>query len=153
MASNSQGLRIGIQVALALVILALGYWLYLSITEPYQVIERAREVTEQTRERMDDVRQALVVYERENDQFPGSLDSLVMWVEQDSLMRARRDSLFGEQLSLDSLIYSPRTGKRFIYTLNDTGRVAIYLLKDPDSEDQIGSAQPDVTMLNAASWE
>ena len=153
MASSSQGIRAAIQVLLALVIIALAYFLYVSITAPYAKVERAREITERTRDRMELVRTSLITYEREEDDFPGTLDSLVMWVRSDSFMVANRDSLLGTNLLLDSLIYSPRTGSRFLYTLNDTGRVAIYLLKDPDSEDQIGSELPDVTQLNAASWE
>jgi len=153
MASSSQGLRTAIQVLLAIVIIALFYWLYVSITAPYAAVERAQEITDLTRERMEKVRTSLINYEREEDKFPGTLDSLVMWVRTDSFMVANRDSLLGTNLPLDSLIYSPRTGSRFLYSVNDTGRVAIYLLKDPDSDDQIGSELPDVTQLNAASWE
>ena len=153
MASSSQGLRTAIQVLLAIVILVLFYWLYVSITAPYAAVERAREITELTRDRMELVRTSLISHEREEDRFPGSLDSLVMWVRSDSFMVSNRDSLLGTSFNLDSLIYSPRTGNRFLYSVNDTGRVAIYLLKDPDSEDQIGSELPDVTQLNAASWE
>lgn len=148
----SSGLRTGLQVLLGIIIVVLGYWLYVSITEPWAVVEQERAMTEQTRERMDDVRSALIRYQRTNQRFPSSLDSLMIWVRQDSIIQANQDSLFGG-LSLDSLTFSPRTGKRFEYALNDTGRVAVYLLKDPDSEDQIGSEAPDVTLLNAASWE
>ena len=149
----SQGLRTGIQIVLAIAIVALSYWLYVSITEPWDAIERQREMTEITRDRMDMVRQTLIFYNRRQDGFPSSLDSLIIWLNQDSLVQAQGDSLFGPGFSPDSMVFSPRTGERFVYTLNDTGRVEIYLLKDPNSEDQIGSAQPDVTQLNAASWE
>lgn len=152
MASSSQGLRLGIQVLLAIAIVALGYWLYVSITAPYARIEQAREVTEQTRQRMKKLSQALILYERETDDFPSSLDSLLIWLRNDTLA-ALRDQVLGADLNMDSLLFSPRTGSRFVYALNDTGRVEIYLLKDPDSEDQIGSEVPDVTLLNAASWE
>jgi len=153
MASSSQGLRTAIQVLLAIVIIALFYWLYVSITAPYAAVERAQEITDMTRERMEKVRTSLITYERREDDFPSTLDSLMLWVRSDSFMVANRDSLLGTELSLDSLTYSPRTGNRFLYSVNDTGRVAIYLLKDPDSEDYIGSELPDVTQLNAASWE
>lgn len=153
MASSSQGLRIAIQVLLGIAIVALAYWLYVSITAPWAAVEHEREVTRLTRQQMDKVRTALIRYERETDRFPGTLDSLMMWVNTDSFMVANSDSLFGEAFNTDSLIYSPRTGNTFVYSVNDTGRVAIYLLKDPDSEDQIGSEVPDVTQLNAASWE
>ncbi len=153
MADNSRAFRLGLQVVLAIVIIALSYWLYLSITEPYKVVEQQRAVTERTRDRMDEVRTALVQYERQYDRFPHTLDSLVMYVREDSLMAPRVDSIFGPGFNPDSLIYSPRTGRQFEYSVNDTSNVNIYLLEDPDSGDRIGSAEPDVTRINAASWE
>ncbi|MFW5955140.1 MAG: hypothetical protein ACOCSK_00180 [Rhodothermales bacterium] len=153
MADTSRALQVGLQVVLAIVIIGLSYWLYLSITEPYAVVERQREVTERTRERMDDVRTALVQFERRHGRFPQSLDSLVTFVKEDSIMQARQDSIFQGGINADSLIYSPRTGRRFEYSVNDTTNVDIYLLEDPDTDDRIGSEFPDVTRLNAASWE
>ena len=151
---GGQGVKVAIQVTLGLIIVALGYWLYVSITGPWDAVERERAITELTRGRMTHVRMALVRHDREEDQFPGTLDSLMMWLQQDSLAMANPDSVFQtEGLVLDSLTYSPRTGNRFLYALNDTGRVAIYLLQDPDSEDHIGSETPEVSQLNAASWE
>ncbi|PIQ60943.1 MAG: hypothetical protein COV99_10075 [Bacteroidetes bacterium CG12_big_fil_rev_8_21_14_0_65_60_17] len=153
MASSSQGIQTALQAVLAIVIVVLAYILYQSITEPYARVERQKELTELTRERMRDVRSALVTYERRNDRFLSTLDSLLMWVKQDSFMIAKADSIFGSDLDVDSLIYSPRTGKKFEYVLNDTSRVSTYLLKDPDSIDSIGTMMGDVTLLNAASWE
>lgn len=153
MASSSQGIRIGIQIVLAIVIVALGYWLYISITEPWKVVERSEEMTQRTRARMDNVRAALVRYEERNDRFPYTLDSLQTWVQTDSVVSVQIDSLFGANFSVDSLIYSPRTGKQFEYAVNDTARVMMYRLKDPDSDDVIGTLEPDPTQLNAASWE
>lgn len=153
MALISPGIQKVIQVVLALAIVVLAYILYQSITEPYERVERQQEMTELTRMRMDDVRAALVMYERRNDRFISSLDSLHMWVMQDSIMTTKSDSIFGEIFNPDSLIYSPRTGKKFVYTLNDTSAVTTYLLEDPDSDDYIGTLSGDVTQLNAASWE
>lgn len=153
MASSNQAVRIGIQVVLAIIIIGLTYWLYLSITDPWKVVERQKQVTEQTRDRMENVRDALVRYERQNDRFPLTLDSLVAYVNEDSVMQAQQDSIFGESFNLDSLIYSPRTGKKFEYAVNDTARVKTYLLEDPDSNDRIGTLEPDPTRLNAASWQ
>lgn len=153
MASSSQGIRIGIQIILGLAIVGLGYWLYVSITEPWQVIERQEELTQMTRERMSDVRSALRRYEERNDRFPSTLDSLHVWVRTDSTIQAQRDSLFGADANLDSLIFSPRTGSPFEYAVNDTARVMMYELRDPDSNDRIGTLQPDPTELNAATWE
>jgi len=152
---GSRSVKVSIQVVLALVIVVLGYWLFESITGPWRAQQRTAALTEMTRERMTNVRTALVYYERQEDNFPGTLDSLMLWLSQDSLTQAATDSLFETPgFVLDSLLFSPRTGAMFEYTLNDTGRVDIYLLKDPDSDDQIGAATPDdVTQLNAASWE
>ena len=151
---GGQGVKIVIQIVLGLVIIALGYWLYVSITEPWDAVERERAITAMTRDQMGKVRIALIRHERVEDHFPGTLDSLLIWMRQDSLIQANPDSVFeAAGINIDSLFYSPRTGAKFIYALNDTGRVKIYLLKDPDSDDQIGSETPDVTQLNAASWE
>ncbi len=150
--ASSQGLRIAIQVLLGIAIIAIGNWLYDSNTAPWAAVEQERAITAQTRAQMDKVRIALIRHERTEDKFPSTLDSLIIWVKTDSATVADWDSLYG--LNPDSMLYSPRTGNRFLYTLNDTGRVAIYLLKDPDSGDQIGSTNSDdITTLNAASWE
>jgi hypothetical protein len=153
MAANSQGMRVGIQVVLAVVILGLAYWLYVSVTKPWEAVERKEELTRMTRDRMNDVRTALVRFDERNDRFPGTLDSLQAWVVSDSIVSVQTDSLFGSNFNPDSLIYSPRTGKKFEYAVNDTARVEIYRLKDPDSNDVIGTLEPDPTQLNAASWE
>ena len=149
----NNNVKIAIQALMAVLIVVLGIWLYRSITEPWDAVERQEALTELTRQQMTHVRNALTRYERAEERFPGSLDSLVMWLQADSVVSANPDSIFGMGVLLDSLMYSPRTGSAFEYSLNDTGRVAIYLLQDPDSDDQIGSNIPDVTLLNAASWQ
>ena len=153
MASSSRGLTTVLQVVLAIAILALAYFLYYSITEPYAVVERKKEVTEQTRARMDQVRVAMTQYQRTNGRFVSTLDSLVMWIKSDALMSTKADSVFGVGFNADSLSYSPRTRKMFILAINDTSRTQTYLLTDPDSKDYIGTLSGDVTELNAASWE
>ncbi|MCY4000228.1 MAG: hypothetical protein OXF84_05390 [Bacteroidetes bacterium] len=149
----NQNVKIAIQAVMAVLIVVLGFWLYRSITEPWEAIERQQALTQMTRQQMVQVRTALTHYEREVDSFPATLDSLVLWLQTDSLVVANPNQIFDTEINLDSLIYSPRTGNAFQYALNDTGRVAIYQLMDPDSEDFIGSDIPDITLLNAASWE
>ena len=150
----SHPVKIAIQAAMAVAIVVLCVVLYQSITGPWAALERQQEITAMTRARMAQVRTALVLYEREEDRFPRTLDSLVMWVNQDSLIAINPDSVFeAVGFSADSLIYSPRTGSAFLYAVNDTGQVAVYFLKDPDSDDFIGTESPDITQLNAASWE
>ncbi|MBT3449073.1 MAG: hypothetical protein HOC28_11450 [Bacteroidetes Order II. Incertae sedis bacterium] len=153
MASSSRGLQTVLQVVLGLAIVALGYFLYVSITAPYEAIERRQELTDRTRARMNQVRTAMIQYQRDNGRYISSLDSLMMWVNTDSTMVAGADSVFGEGFMADSLIFSPRTGSMFGLAVNDTSRTNSYLLTDPDSDDYIGTDTGDITELNAASWE
>ncbi len=151
MASRTKQIRIGLQIVLAIVILGLSYYLYYSITEPYNRIERKQQLTEETRSRMSHIRTALIDYERDSTSFPDSLGLVLPHIRKDSALSAERDSAWA--VSLDSLLYSPRSGEQFQYTLSDTGRVETYLLEDPESDDQIGTLSGDPTKTNAASWE
>lgn len=157
MASRSKQLRVSVQGVLVIVILGLSYYLYYSITEPYDRIERQKALTEQTRTQMTHIRTALVDYERDNDTFPDSLGMLLDHVrqdlEEDSVLSAGGDSVFYRSSELDSLLYSPRTGKKFQYAVSDTGRVETYLLEDPDTDDKIGTLSGDPTDINTATWE
>lgn len=151
--ASRQSIRTGIQVVLAIIIVILGYVLYESITGPYAEIQYEEQMTELTRERMSNVRTALLQFRQANDSFPDSLDVLDEFLRGDSAIQANQDSIFGGALNIDSLFFSPRSGNRFAYTVNDTGAVETYLLEDPDSDDQIGTLSGDVTQTNAASWE
>lgn len=149
-----------ISIVLAIIIIALGYYLYRSIVDPYQEVIEREQMTERVRDRMTNIRDALILYERRTDSFPpseGGLDTLVNYLKTDSLMSIQADSILApedpaEEFNIDSLIYSPRPPHpKFEYTLNDTLRPPIYLLKDPDTEDKIGSLE-NTTQLNEASW-
>ncbi len=151
-----------ITIVLGIAIIGLGWWLYRSIVDPYKVVEERERITQQVHRNMEQIRDGLVQYNRDNDKYPpteGGLDSVVAFIQNDSLMQAQRDSLFdrdypsGYVFNLDSLAYSPRPPhNRFEYTLNDTVNPNIYLLKDPDSDDQIGSLER-TTLLNAPNWK
>ncbi|MEX0721624.1 MAG: hypothetical protein WD059_13210 [Balneolaceae bacterium] len=145
-------------IVLGLVIIGLSYWLYDSLVTPYKVVEEERALTEKVRQRMLDVKDALIQYETRNNEFPpteGGLDSLVNFLETDSMMVSRGDTLFGRTFANytpDSLIFSPRSpNNKFEYTLNDTLRPNIYLLEDPDTDDTVGSLER-TTMRNAPNW-
>ncbi len=149
-----------LSIVLGIVIVVLGYYLYHSIVDPYKEVVEREQMTEQVRYKMGLVRDALVQYEQDKDEFPpteGGLDTLVSYLKSDSTMVADGDSLFApmnsnESFNPDSLVYSPRPPhEKFEYTLNDTLRPSIYLLKDPDSDDQIGSLE-NTTDLNATNW-
>lgn len=153
MAKQTKGSLMAIQAGLAVVILVLAYFLYDAITAPWAAIEREQAITAETRGRMDDTRIALRRFEEVNGRFPGGVDSLAQFVRADSLLSVNPDSIFGSSFRPDSFLYSARSPRMFEYVLNDTSRVKIYYLKDPDSDDHIGSPQPDITQLHAASWE
>ena len=153
MASNGRGLQVGLQILLSLIIVALAYLLFRSITDPWEAVKLEKEQTEQTRARMSDIRTALIRYENVNERYTADLDSLVMFVKSDNLLSSKSDSIFGAGFNADDLPISPRTGSRFLLSVNDTSRVATYLLEDPDSDDFIGTLSGDVTQLNASSWE
>lgn len=146
--------RIALQVFLGIVIVVLSYVLYVSITGPYQQVRAQERMTERVRKRMDLMRTALIRYRDARGRFPGTLDSLGMFIEQTPDLRTELDSASGiPNFTPDSLFQSPRTGEPFAYALNDTSAVQIYRLRAPGSNDQIGTLEPDVTMLNAANWE
>lgn len=159
LANNS--VRTGLQVVLAIVILALGYFLYRTIREPQEAYERELALDDATRARMATLRDAMRSYERQYDRYPGTLDSLMQAIRTDSFFVAKRDSIFelqeGETLELDSVLYTPRTGERFNLEVvrDDSTGVTVYLLEDPASDDYIGTNDPSraAGMLNAASWE
>lgn len=145
-----------ISLFLFIVIIGLSYYLYDSITTPYKKEMARKAVIENVRNRLTSVRDALIYYRVKNEKFPKELDSLVAYLKRDPNTVQNGDSLYGYSFkkgtfSFDNLILSPRNGNRFEYTLNDTIRPNIYLLKDPDTEDRIGSLEK-TTLLNASSW-
>jgi hypothetical protein len=145
-----------ISIVLLGVIVYLSWVLVDSIRTPYQELERRNQVTAQVRHRMLNVRDALMKYNLKRNRFPKTLDSLLMFIKADSVLFSQADSLFRElpplQFNLDSMLYSPRTGRPFYFVVVDTIRPNLYLLKDPDSKDVIGDTAK-TTLLNAASWE
>jgi len=151
-----------ITVVLGIIIIGLGWYLYHSIVGPYQVVEKQKRYTREVRQNMENLRVALIHYNQEKKHFPptkGGLDSLVHFIRTDSTMKAKRDSLFKNDISdgykwkIDSLAYSPRPPhNKFKYTLNDSINPPLYLLKDPDSNDKIGSLNKP-TLLNAPNWK
>ena len=146
-------------VVLAVLIVILAWFLYRSLTDPYDRVLEEREMVERERYRMEVVRDVLVQYKNRKGDFPpteGGLDSLISFLKTDSLMTARGDSLFAfmepATYNPDSLVFSPRPPHvRFEYTLNDTIRPQLYLLENPNSEDVIGDLER-TTLLNAPNW-
>ncbi|MEP1151620.1 MAG: hypothetical protein JXR20_02725 [Balneola sp.] len=148
-----------LSIVLGIAILALTWFLYDSIVTPYQEVIEREAMTERVRSRMNTVKDVLIQYDVRHGKFPpaeGGLDSVVNFVQTDSLMMSISDSLLsynGEAFSVDQLIYSPRDQQRFMYSVNDTIRPPLYLLEDPseDYDDAIGSLSR-TTMRNAPNW-
>jgi hypothetical protein len=139
-------------IVLLIVIIGLGYWLYISITGPWQEVQRERQVTEQVRDRMYQVNNAIRYFNDRNNSFPPSLDSLMIFLQQDSLFQLRATNiLVANEFNPETFLNSPRTGNRFTYEVNAESRPPLYILKDPDTEDHIGTLTR-ITDRGAASW-
>lgn len=146
-----------VRAILALAILALVAVLYFVTVVPAQRAAAAQRETDIARERMSDVRAALIAYRDSMSAYPSTLDSLVLFARTDSSFRAEVARQEGrlKEISVDSLLYSPRTGNRFLYeVVSDTTGLEMYWLGDPDATaDSIGSRDPNPALRNAASWE
>ncbi|MGB3543387.1 hypothetical protein [Rubrivirga sp.] len=146
-----------IRAVLGLLIVGLVVVLYFVTVVPAQNAAAAQRETDLTRERMGDLRTALITYRDSFDVYPSTLDSLVMYTRNDSAFAAQtemQEERFNP-VSIDSLTLSPRTGNPFQYqVVRDTSGFEIYWLGDPDLEaDSIGSRNPNPALRNAASWE
>ena len=153
-------IRTVLQIVLAVAIIGLGYYLYRTIVDPYKAYQAEQAEIAAIRARMNNVRQALSFYQRREEAYPSTLDSLVYYLETDSAALAVRDSIFDVQegaefdIDIDSLPYSPRTGERFNYALNDTSDVDNYWLQAPTRPaDSIGTRTAEPALRNVASWE
>ncbi len=155
--AGTSGAEIGIRVVLAIIIIVLVGVLYYVTVIPAQRAEARAAETALVRERMGDVRTALITYRDSMDTYPSTLDSLALFARTDSAFLAQIE-VQEERLrpvSVDSLPFSPRSGARFNYeVVEDTTGLEIYWLSDPDVPgDSIGARVPSPGLRNAASWE
>ncbi len=155
--TGASGSDLAIRGLLGLLIIGLAVVLFYVTVVPAQRAAAAQRETDLTRERMSDVRTALISYRDSVGAYPSTLDSLVMFARTDSVFNAQasaEEERF-RPVAADSIGLSPRTGNPFLYQLvRDTSGVEIYWLADPDSEaDSIGSRDPNPALRNAASWE
>lgn len=139
-------------ILLIVVIGVLSVWLYNTITGPWKEVQAKQAETQQVRNRLLAVNDAIRYYNEQQDRYPQSLDSLVIFLRNDTFFQENVDSLLrNRQFDADAFINSPRTGNRFKYALNDTVRPQLYLIEDPDSEDHVGTLSK-VTDRGAPSW-
>ncbi|MEM0962053.1 MAG: hypothetical protein AAGK21_05865 [Bacteroidota bacterium] len=155
--AGASGSDLAIRAVLGLFVIALVGVLYFVTVVPAQKAEAAQRETDLTRERMGDIRTALISYRDSLSEYPATLDSLVLFTRSDSVFMAEAEAQEERLLpvSVDSLVFSPRTGNRFLYEVaEDTTGLQIYWLADPDVEaDSIGSRDPNPALRNAATWE
>jgi len=155
--TGASGSELAIRAILGLLILVLVAVLFYVTVIPAQRAAAAERQTDLTRERMADVRTALISYRDSLGNYPSTLDSLVLFARTDSVFAAQAGAR-EERLappSADSLAYSPRTGARFLYEIaSDSTGLEIYWLGDPDqAADSIGARSVSPALRNAASWE
>lgn len=141
-----------LSILLIVVIGVLSVWLYNTITGPWKEVQAKQAETQQVRSRLMAVNDAIRYYNEQQGRYPQSLDSLVIFLRNDTFFQENVDSLLrNRQFDADQFINSPRTGNRFEYALNDTVRPQLYLIEDPDSEDHVGTLSK-VTDRGAPSW-
>lgn len=151
-----------ISAVLGVVIIVLGYMLYVSITAPFEEVAIMQKERQEVRGQMVKVRDALVLHDRVVGRFPSTLDSLMIFlrtnnqisrayeVDRVHILRGR-DTVISQDRRIEFIMYSPRSNSPFQYSLNDTIRPQLYLLEDPDSQDHIGSLER-TNLRNATSW-
>ncbi len=149
-----------ISVILGIIIIGLAWFLVHSIVSPYKAVKKRKKLTSATRQNMKNLRVGIIQYKVKLGHYPptkGGLDSIESFLTSDTLS-LNLDSLMENDSSahyiwnVDSLIYSPRPPhKKFKYTLNDSLDQPLYMLKDPDSDDHIGSLTK-ITLSNSTSW-
>lgn len=155
--TGASGGELGIRAVLALLILGLvAVLLYVTVV-PAQRAEAAERETKIARERMSDVRTALIAYRDSMQAYPSTLDSLVLFSRGDETFMTEALAQEGRVAPpvVDSLPFSSRDGQRFRYeVIQDTSGYSVYWLADPSMEaDSIGSRDPNPALRNAASWE
>jgi hypothetical protein len=150
-----------ISIILAIIIIGLAWFLIRSIIRPYKVVKQRQMLTAATRQNMKNLRVGIIRYKISFGHYPpakGGLDSVEKYLKSDTIS-FNIDSLMQNDASahykwnIDSLIYSPRPPhKKFVYKVNDSVQPPLYVLKDPGSQDSIGSIS-QITLLNSPSWK
>ncbi len=165
-----------IHVILLLVAAGLVYLLIrVAILDPQEVIEQEKFFKEESRLRMTNIKEAEVLYRNKFGNFTDNFDSLFNFVNNDSLIATKKDSIFKNLKSgtfvLDSLMFSPKSHTLYILQIDTTTtsdtvvnqrgkflRVDTkttlgnrYYLECPDGYGTIGDLKNDLK-INVPSW-
>ncbi len=137
------------------IVLLIGVLVY-TIWEPFEIIRTEEQNRTESRLRMANIRNAQMAYYAEYQTYQSDLDSLIRWIQTDSLVVAKRDSIF-KPLSAgvfipESLKYSPASHTEYEIQVDDTSSTHRYVIRCPD-EFGFVSDLDDVSQLHRASWE
>ncbi len=137
------------------IVLLLGVLVY-TIWEPYEIIRTEDRQRAESRLRMGNIRNAQMFYYSQYQTYQKDLDSLIYWIQSDSLVIAKRDSIFTAlttgPFEPESLRYSPRSHQNYIIEVDDTSATHRYYVECPDNFGYVSSID-DLSQLHRASWE
>ncbi len=143
-------------VILKIIIVLLVAILVWVIYEPYTIMKQELVFREESRLRMENLRQAELLHLDRFGLYISNLDSLIHFIKTDPDISANLDSIFKPlsegTFSVDSLKYTPKSHRPYEIQVDDTSVVKKYLLEDPDGYGSIGSLDDD-RKVNKASWE
>jgi hypothetical protein len=143
-------------IILKIVIVLLLALLVYTIWEPFDIVREEEINLRESRLRMSNIRSAQMFYFKHHDAYITDLDSLIYWIQTDSLVIAKSDSLFvplaESPFVPESLRYSPKSHRVYRMVVDDTSATKRYLIEDPDGYGSIGSLT-DVSLLHRATWE
>jgi hypothetical protein len=143
-------------IILKIVIVLLLALLIYTIWEPFEIVRQEDSNQRESRLRMSNIRAAQMFYFRNHDTYVRDLDSLVYWIQTDSLVMAKSDSLFSPLVKSpfipESLRFSPKSHQAYRMLVDDTSATKRYLIECPDGYGSIGSLT-DLSLLHRASWE
>ncbi|NOX16856.1 MAG: hypothetical protein GXO87_01045 [Chlorobi bacterium] len=127
-----------IHAALIVVILILSYILLrVAIIDPGEYVKKEKYFKTESRARMDNLRQAEILYNKKFERFCGNLDTLINYVRTDSSVLALMtgvDTLTGRpsnpfkplvsgEFNFDSLFHSPKSLARYILEVDTSMQV------------------------------
>lgn len=138
-----------------IIVLLLGVLVY-TIWEPYEIKRTEARQRSESRLRMANLRNAQMFYYSQFQTYQKDLDSLITWIESDSLAVAKQDSIFKPLITGDfepeSLKYSPRSHEPYTIEVDDSSATHRYYIECPDGFGYVGSID-DLSQLHRASWE
>ncbi len=137
------------------IVLLIGLLIYV-IYEPYRIMEEEELYKSESRSRMINIRAAQLQFIGRFGVYSSSIDSLIAFVDTTFPAGTDTSGIFKPLASgpfvPESLLYAPKSHRKYSLTSVDTTIIKKYLLEDPDGYGSIGSLTDD-SRVNKASWE